>query len=206
MRYVALIALLLPIVANAQEITKPRLTVLDNGLRIVTVEDHKSPLVSVVWSVRAGDSTEPPASAGISHLVEHLVSGRGTVKYPDNTIAALVSGRGGHADAQTSYDLTMYEIVLHSNELDQVLSMHEQMMFWAVFDEKGFQTEKMVVFEELRSDQDQIYEYLWDRAPTISIRLKPSIPEARTDLLNALNQSRWNARANITESTTFPIT
>ena len=42
MRYLALIAILLPALANAQEITKPRLTVLDNGMRVITVEDHES--------------------------------------------------------------------------------------------------------------------------------------------------------------------
>jgi zinc protease len=165
MRYLALILGLLPALANAQEITKPRLTILNNGLRIITVEDHKSPLVSAVWSVRAGAITEPSGYAGISHLVEHLVTGRGTAKYPSRSVAAVVSGQGGHADARTSYDSTTFEIVLQSKDLDQVLSMHEQMMLRAVFDDKGSDTEKMAVFEELRADRDRPDLYVWDTAP-----------------------------------------
>lgn len=165
MRYLALIAIVLPLVANAQEIAKPRLTVLENGLRVVSVEDHKSPLVSAVWSAHVGDSIEPPEFAGISHFVEHLVSGRGTENYPGNAISALVSGRGGYVDAQTSYDSTTFEIVLRSDELDEILDMHEQMMFRAAFGGKEFETEKKVVFEELRAGEDLPYEYLWDTAP-----------------------------------------
>ena len=157
MRYLALTAIVLPLVAHAQEIAKPRLTVLGNGLRVVSVEDHKSPLVSAVWSAHVGDSIEPPEFAGISHFVEHLVSGRGTEKYPGNAISALVSGRGGYVDAQTWYDSTTFEIVLPSNELDEILDMHEQMMFRAVFGGKEFETEKKAVFEELRADEDLPY-------------------------------------------------
>lgn len=161
----ALIAIVLPLVAHAQEIGEPRLTVLENGLRVISVEDHKSPLVSAVWSAHVGDSIEPPELAGISHFVEHLVSGRGTEKYPGNAISTLVSRRGGDLDAQTWYDSTTFGIVLHSNELDEILDMHEQMMFRAVFGGKEFETEKKAVFEEIRADEDLPYEYLWDRAP-----------------------------------------
>jgi predicted Zn-dependent peptidase len=66
----ALIAIVLPLAAHAQEIGEPRLTVLENGLRVISVEDHKSPLVSAVWSAHVGDSIEPPELAGISHFVE----------------------------------------------------------------------------------------------------------------------------------------
>lgn len=164
-RFLALIAITFPLAANAQEIGKPRLTVLANGLRIITVEDHKSSLVSAVWSARVGDSMEPAELAGISHFVEHLVSGRGTEKYPGNAISALVSGLGGHLDAHTWYDGTSFEIVLRSKEVDKILDLHEQMMFQAVFGGEEFEIEKEVVFEELRADEELPYEYLWDRAP-----------------------------------------
>lgn len=165
MRYLTLIAIILPIAAYAQEISKPRLTVLENGLRIITVEDHKSQLVYAVSGVHVGDSNESLDRAGISHFIEHLIAGRGTKKYPGNTIATLVSGRGGHFDAQTWHDSTTYEIVLPSNELDKALELLEQMMFHAVLGRKGFETEKKAVFEEIRAGEDEPFEYLWDTAP-----------------------------------------
>jgi len=165
MKYLVLFALLVPALAQAQEIAKPRLTVLDNGMRIVTVEDRKSPLVSAVWSAHVGDSAEPPDFGGNSHYLEHLLLFRGTKTYPGNAIGDRVSGRGGYFNGHTWYDWTTFEIVLPSDEIDDILDMHEQMMFHAEFDGEDFETEKKAVFEELRSGKDQPYGYLWRAAP-----------------------------------------
>ena len=165
MRSFAFLAIFIPFVACAQEISKPRLTVLDNGLRIITVEDHKSPLVSAVWSVHAGGNFEPSAQAGISHFLEHLVSGRGTKKYPGNQISATVVAQGGYVNAEAGHDSTIYKITLRSNSIDKILDMHEQMMFHTVIGGRGFELEKKVVFDEIRADADVPSNYLWDKAP-----------------------------------------
>jgi predicted Zn-dependent peptidase len=68
----------------AQDIKAPRLHVLDNGLRVITVEDHSSPVVTTLWSAHVGDSAEPADFAGNSHYLEHLLLFRGTKKHPGN--------------------------------------------------------------------------------------------------------------------------
>lgn len=80
----------------AQSIQAPRLHVLDNGMRIITVEDHSSELVTTTWSAHVGDSAEPLDFAGNSHYLEHLLLFRGTEKYPKNEIGEWVAGRGGY--------------------------------------------------------------------------------------------------------------
>ncbi len=151
--------------AGAQEISAPRLTVLDNGLRVITVEDRKSPVVTVVWSAHVGDSAEPPEFGGNSHYLEHLLLFRGTKKYPKDTISERVSGAGGYFNGHTWYDWTTFEIMLPSDRLDDILDMHEQMMFEAAFAGADFETEKKAVFEELRGSQDRPNGYLYRRAP-----------------------------------------
>ena len=91
-----LIACLLPAVAFAQDVGAPRLHVLDNGLRVLVVEDRTSPLVTVTWSAHVGDSSEPLDFAGNSHYLEHLLLFRGTDKYPGNQIGEWTAGRGGY--------------------------------------------------------------------------------------------------------------
>ena len=81
--------------ASAQNIGDPRLHVLENGLRVITVEDHSAPLVSAVWTAHVGDSAEPPDFAGNSHYLEHLLLFRGTEKFPKNEIGEWAAGRGG---------------------------------------------------------------------------------------------------------------
>ncbi|MEQ1920547.1 MAG: pitrilysin family protein, partial [Elusimicrobiota bacterium] len=163
--FASLVVAILMRSASAQEISRPRLTVLDNGLRVITVEDHKSPLISAVWSAHVGDSAAPPEFGGNSHYLEHLLLFRGTEKYPGNAIGDRVSGSGGYFNGHTWYDWTTFEITMSSDRLDEVLDMHEQMMFHAAFAGKDFETEKKAVFEELRSGEDKPYFYLWRKAP-----------------------------------------
>ena len=166
MRATAFVALMFavgPVVA--QEISAPRLTVLDNGMRVITVEDRRSPLVAAVWSAHVGDSAETRAFGGNSHYLEHLLLFRGTRKYPGGAISDRVSGAGGYFNGHTWYDWTTFEIVLPSNRLDDILDMHEQMMFEAAFGGADFETEKKAVFEELRSSYDKPNAYLFRQLP-----------------------------------------
>ncbi|MGI9271575.1 MAG: M16 family metallopeptidase [Woeseiaceae bacterium] len=147
--------------AAAQNVGEPRLHVLDNGLRVVTVEDHSAPLVSAVWSAHVGDSAEPPDFAGNSHYLEHLLLFRGTEKYPKNEIGEWAAGRGGYFNGYTWYDYTAFVLMTAIDDLDGILDRHEQMMFHGSFSGQDFETEKKAVFEELRSGLDTPYGYIW---------------------------------------------
>lgn len=166
MRHLLLSVLVLcPVVASAQSVRAPRLHVLENGLRVLTVEDHASPVVTATWSAHVGDSAEPPDFAGNSHYLEHLLLFRGTERYPKNEIGEWVASRGGYFNGHTWYDYTTFEIMSAPQDLDAALERHEQMMFHAAFDGEDFETEKKAVFEELRSGLDSPYGYLWRAAP-----------------------------------------
>jgi zinc protease len=146
---------------SAQNISEPRLHVLENGLRVVTVEDHNAPLVSAVWSAHVGDSAEPPDFTGNSHYLEHLLLFRGTEKYPKNEIGEWAAGRGGYFNGYTWYDFTAFVLMTAIDDLDGILDRHEQMMFHGAFSGQDFETEKKAVFEELRSGLDTPYGYIW---------------------------------------------
>lgn len=155
---------LLAVHAAAQDVSAPRLHVLDNGMRIVTVEDRSNPIVSAVWTAHVGDSAEPPDFTGNSHFLEHLLLFRGTEKYPKNQIGEWAASRGGYFNGYTWYDYTAFVLTTSTADLDGILDRHEQMMFHGAFSGQDFETEKSAVFEELRSGQDTPYGYLWRSA------------------------------------------
>ena len=166
MKYcIALITLLVSMNVVAQNVQQPRLHVLDNGLRVITVEDHSAPLVSTVWSAHVGDSSEPPDFAGNSHYLEHLLLFRGTEKYPKNEIGEWSASRGGYFNGYTWYDYTAFVLMSSTADLDAALERHEQMMFHGAFSGQDFETEKNAVFEELRSGLDTPYGYIWRASP-----------------------------------------
>src|SRR5689334_21246221 len=48
-------------------------TTLDNGLKVILVEDHSAPVVALnVW-VRTGSADEMPSEAGMAHVFEHML-------------------------------------------------------------------------------------------------------------------------------------
>ena len=50
---------------------------LDNGLRVLLLEDHRSPIVTVQTWYRVGSRNEARGATGIAHFLEHLMF-RGT--------------------------------------------------------------------------------------------------------------------------------
>src|SRR5205814_5462402 len=46
--------------------------VLDNGLEVLVVENHLTPIVTIEICVKNGSFTEPPEYNGLSHLYEHM--------------------------------------------------------------------------------------------------------------------------------------
>jgi zinc protease len=149
----------------AESVRAPRLHVLANGLRVLTVEDHTSPVVTATWSAHVGDSAEPPDFAGNSHYLEHLLLFRGTEKFPKNAIGEWAGARGGYFNGHTWYDYTTFEIMCTPSDLDAALERHAEMMFHGAFSGEDFETEKKAVFEELRAGLDTPYGYLWRAAP-----------------------------------------
>ena len=160
-RLPVVLLLFLALHASAQNVSDPRLHVLDNGMRVITVENHGSPVISAVWTAHVGESAEPLDFAGNSHFLEHLLLFRGTEKYPQNEIGEWAASRGGYFNGYTWYDFTAFVLMTSSRDLEDVLDRHEQMMFFGAFSGQDFETEKKAVFEELRSGQDIPYGYIW---------------------------------------------
>ncbi|MGI9222734.1 MAG: M16 family metallopeptidase [Woeseiaceae bacterium] len=160
-RLFLLITVFIATSATAQNVNAPRLHILDNGMRVITVEDRSNPIVSAVWTAHVGDSAEPRDFTGNSHFLEHLLLFRGTEKFPKNQIGEWAASRGGYFNGYTWYDYTAFVLMTSSADLDGILDRHAEMMFHGAFSGQDFETEKSAVFEELRSGQDQPFGYLW---------------------------------------------
>src|SRR5579864_7526921 len=80
---------------------------LDNGLKLIVREDHRSPIVvTQVW-YKVGSSYEPNGITGISHALEHMMF-RGTTNHPKDEFSRLIAIGGGDQNAFTSEDFTAY--------------------------------------------------------------------------------------------------
>ncbi len=139
--------------AAAPSITVPPLEfrerVLPNGLRVVALEDHTSPTVSVqVWYM-VGGRDDPSGRSGFAHLFEHLMF-KSTKFLKAEQFERLTEDVGGMNNASTREDVTNYFAVVPSNHLERLLwAEAERMQNLDVLD-ADFRSERAVVQEEYR--------------------------------------------------------
>ncbi len=87
-----------------------RLVTLPNGLTVILREDHSAPVVSAQAWCRTGSIHEGPwMGAGLSHILEHMLF-KGTETRVAGRIDQEVQEAGGHMNAYTSFDRTVYYI------------------------------------------------------------------------------------------------
>lgn len=171
--------------------------ILDNGLQVVLLEDHSAPVVALQTWVRFGSADEDPAVAGIAHVFEHMLF-KGTERFPNGEIAALIEGAGGSVNAWTNYDETVYHVTLSSRFWETGFDVLSDAVLHSFFDPIELEREKEVVLEEFRRSKDspdhEIAERLFDLTFTTHPYRRPIIgfeetvrPIQRDDMLRVFN-------------------
>jgi zinc protease len=123
---------------------------LDNGLRVLLLEDHRSPIVSFQVWYRVGARNEQRGVTGIAHFLEHMMF-KGTMAHPRGTYARLVEQNGGRDNAGTTMDWTSYYVDIAADRVDLVISLEADRMRNLVIDPPDVDSEREVVLEERRT-------------------------------------------------------
>ncbi len=130
---------------------------LDNGLRIIVQEDHRSPVVvSQVW-YRAGSMDEVNGKTGVAHVLEHMMF-KGTDQVGPGQFSRLIAAAGGRENAFTGRDYTTYFQQLEKSKLELSLKLEADRMANLKLTAEEFAKEIKVVMEERRwrtEDQPQ---------------------------------------------------
>ncbi len=148
-------------------------TTLDNGLNVLLLENHKSPVISFQIWYRVGSRNESLGRTGISHLTEHLMF-RGTKKYGPKEFSRIVKRNGGNENAFTSQDYTAYFENIAKDRVEILLDLEADRMTHLAVDRKAFQTERDVVMEErrLRTEDDPVSS-LFEEMDSMAFRYHP---------------------------------
>jgi len=143
---------MLPLPAAAQ-MFNPTTYMLDNGLTVVVVENHRAPIAThMVW-YRVGAADEVPGKSGLAHLLEHLMF-KGTPTVPAGQFSRTIARSGGRDNAFTSSDFTAYYQNVAVDQLEQAMTLEADRMRSLAPDERNFTTELAVVMEERRMRTD----------------------------------------------------
>lgn len=131
-------------------IFNPETIMLDNGMQVVLVPNHRVPVVThMVW-YRVGSADETANESGIAHFLEHLMF-KGTKKRKSGEFSEIVARNGGQENAFTSTDYTAYYQTIAVDRLEMVMEMEADRMTNLTITPDQVEPERLVVLEERRS-------------------------------------------------------
>ena len=110
--FISAVTILLPERARAMELMR-----LKNGMDCVLDKRSGTGVVAVQVWVKVGSRYEDDRIAGITHFIEHLIF-KGTEKGEGYEVAPKIEALGGSINAFTSYDNTVYHIVIPKDSFE----------------------------------------------------------------------------------------
>jgi zinc protease len=125
----------------------PATFTLGNGLQVVVIPDHRTPVVTQMIWYKVGSADETPGKSGLAHFLEHLMF-KGTGKHPAGEFSQTVLRVGGNENAFTSTDYTGYFQRVPSEELGRMMEFEADRMTGLVLKDENVLPERDVVLEE----------------------------------------------------------
>jgi zinc protease len=100
---------------------------LPNGLKVLFLEDHKAPVVSVQVFYHVGSKDEREGQRGIAHMFEHMMY-LGSDRVPPGDHARFVRNAGGAGEAFTTEDVTTFQQTVPASALGFALALEAERM------------------------------------------------------------------------------
>ena len=122
---------------------------LPNGLTLILDADPSAPVVSAqIWVATGSMHEDGHLGGGLSHFLEHMVF-KGTRDFDAESLADTVQEAGGHWNAYTSFDRTVYYIDGPAESLAVFLKTLTGLVFFPLLPEAEFEKEKDVIRREI---------------------------------------------------------
>ncbi|PYS51321.1 MAG: peptidase M16 [Acidobacteria bacterium] len=130
-------------------------TKLKNGLRVITVEDHSTPVIAIDITYNVGSRNERQGRTGFAHLFEHMMF-KGSENVGTGEHFYLIFNNGGTMNGTTNEDRTTYFEALPANQLDLALYLEADRMRSLAINQKNLDNQRSAVQEERRLGVDNV--------------------------------------------------
>lgn len=138
---------------------------LSNGLKVLLVENHSAPVVTVLVVYKVGSRNEAVGYTGSTHFLEHMLF-KGTPnfnKQRGTQIAQVLMQEGANYNATTWLDRTTYYETLPAERLELALQIESERMRHAFIRDKDRQAEMTVVRNELERHENEPDSIMWSQ-------------------------------------------
>lgn len=136
---------------------------LKNGLRVLLVEDHSAPVISLALIYDVGSRNEKKGRTGFAHLFEHMMF-QGSENVGKSEHFILIDSNGGQMNGTTNEERTLYFETLPANQLDLMLFLEADRMKSLEISKENLDNQRNAVQEERRLRVDnQPYGQMFER-------------------------------------------
>lgn len=123
---------------------------LDNGMKILVLEDHSIPNANMYLFWKVGSRNERPGITGLSHFFEHMMF-NGAKKYGPKEFDPVMEANGGSNNAYTTSDLTVYTNWFPTSAMEVIFDLEADRIGHLSIDPDMLESERGVVLSERRT-------------------------------------------------------
>ncbi len=126
---------------------------LENGMEVILIENHASPMITAFTIVKTGSRNEDATTNGSAHFLEHLLF-NGTKNRTQKELYGEMDYYGGYNNAHTGPDYTNYMILMPKEYIKEGMDIQADMLFHSTLPPEKFEKERGIVIEEIGKDAD----------------------------------------------------
>jgi len=130
-------------------------------LRVASEKSSGDTATVGVW-IDAGSRFETPETNGVAHFLEHM-SFKGTSKRSRVQLEKEVENLGGHLNAYTSREQTVFYAKVNKKDVPQAMDILADMLTDSQFTEDVVQSERDVILREMQEVNSQLDEVIFER-------------------------------------------
>ena len=147
---------------SARPPPRQRIERLENGLRVIVRERHLGGMAALRVYVGAGSLNEAEFSgSGVSHFLEHLVSGGTTPTRSEDQIREALQAIGAETNAHTSNQFVCYHGQVSGEHIGRLVEIIGDYVIHATIEPKEFDREFEVVQREIERAEADPDHRLW---------------------------------------------
>src|SRR3974390_1947918 len=129
--------------ARADAATRATQFALQNGMQVVVIPDHRTPIVTHMIWYHVGGADDPMGLSGAAHFFEHLMF-KGTKTTPSGEFSKVVARNGGVDNAFTTHDYTAFFQRIAKDRLPVVMRLEADRMVNLDLSDDNVNTEREV--------------------------------------------------------------
>jgi len=146
-------------------------TTLANGMRVASQQTHDESVTVGVW-IDAGSRYETRESNGAAHFLEHMAF-KGTKRRTRIGLETEIENMGGHLNAYTSREQTVYYAKVFQEDLRQGVDILSDILLHSSLDPKNIESERGVILREMEEVEKTTEEVIFDRLHLAAYRDAP---------------------------------